>query len=209
MFKRILYLHGIGSTGGGSTVEMLKKAFPNTDIFSPELPTMPKTAFNYITKIRKTYNPDLIIGTSLGGFYTMLISGVPKLLINPAMFASKDIVTAIGYGTHPYLRERQDKETSYTIDTAYINELTELENTYFNSWKDDEYVYETRAVFGTEDNIVSHINDFKTLFKESNMVVDVFGHRMTEEVFTRTVVPFINKIYTEVTSVKIHNFINY
>lgn len=217
MFKKILYLHGIGSTGGGNTVEMLKNKFPESEIVSPELPTSPKKAFEYIEELRhnETYDDrfNMIIGTSLGGFYAMMTSGIPKILINPAMFASTDIPKAIGYGEHPYLRERIDGEKTYTIDDKYVDELKELEDRYFNYWKDDEYVYETRAIFGTEDNVVSHIGDFKKLFDESKMITAPFGHRMTPEIFDSTFVPFIEQIYNEVTeNIKLGkplHFLNY
>ena len=42
--KRILYIHGIGSTGGGNTVDRISKTFTNVIVDSPEIPTMPKEA---------------------------------------------------------------------------------------------------------------------------------------------------------------------
>ena len=209
MFNNILYIHGIGSTGGGSTVTMFRKTFPNVNIHSPEIPTMPKEAFEFIRRYVKENNIDFVIGTSLGGFYAMMISGIPKLLINPAMYANKDIATAIGYGVHEYFRPRESGETTYTIDDNYIEELTFLANRYFNEWKDDEYIYETRAIFGTEDELLDHIEDFKKEFNEANMRVAKFGHRMTEEVFKDVFVPFVNEIYNEVSTKEIPNFINY
>jgi predicted esterase YcpF (UPF0227 family) len=202
MFKNVLYIHGIGSTGGGSTVTMFKKAFPNVNIYSPEIPTMPKEAFEFIHKFVKNNNIDFVIGTSLGGFYAMMISGIPKLLVNPAMYANKDIVNAIGYGVHEYLRLRESGETTYNIDDTYTEELTFLANRYYSEWKDDEYVYETRAIFGTEDELLDHIEDFKKEFNEANMRTANFGHRMTKEVFNTVFIPFVNDIYNEVTTKK-------
>ena len=200
MFKNILYIHGIGSTGGGNTVTMLRKAFPNSNIDSPEIPTMPKEAFKFIRNIVKDNKYDFIIGTSLGGFYTMMISGIPKLLINPALHASTDIETAIGRGTHNYFNKRKSGEVTYTVDDVYINELKELENRYYNNWKDSEYVTETRAIFGTKDELLNHINDYKNEFNKNNMRTAEFGHRMTSEVFNSVMIPYIEEIYKEVTN---------
>lgn len=197
MFKNILYLHGIGSTGNGNTVKMLREAFPEACVAAPELPTQPMEAFDFIKLCIREIDPDLIIGTSLGGFYAMMISGIPKILINPAMYAADDIVASIGYGEHPYLEERISGETSYVVNETYVNELKQLQGRYFNNWYDSEYAFETFGVFGINDEVVSHITDFEKLFSSSHTITDVFGHRMTEEVFTKTVVPLINRVYQE------------
>lgn len=35
MFRTILYLHGIGSSGGGNTVRLLRESYPYSEIISP------------------------------------------------------------------------------------------------------------------------------------------------------------------------------
>jgi predicted esterase YcpF (UPF0227 family) len=189
--KRILYLHGIGSTGGGNTVNSIKEAFPDIIVDSPELPTMPKDAFEYINDLVNRNKYDIVIGTSLGGFYAMMISGVKKILVNPAMFASEDIPKAIGFGTHPYLRERISGEKTYTVDETYIKELATLQNRFFSNWLDNEYIFETTAIFGTEDTLFSHINDYKALYKSHNMYTANFGHRIDSETFDNVLKPII------------------
>ena len=195
--KRILYLHGIGSTGGGNTVNGIKEAFPDIIVDSPELPTMPKDAFEYINNLVNRNKYDVVIGTSLGGFYAMMVSGVKKVLINPAMFASEDIPKAIGYGTHSYLRERKSGEKTYTIDEAYVKELATLQNRFFSDWLDNEYIFETTAIFGTEDTLFSHINDYKALYKSHSMLIAKFGHRMDSEIFNDTLKPIIASLMSE------------
>ena len=199
--KRILYLHGIGSTGGGNTVNSIKEAFPDIIVDSPELPTMPKDAFEYISNIVNKNRYDIVIGTSLGGFYAMMISGVKKILVNPAMFASEDIPKAVGFGTHPYLRERISGEKTYTVDETYVKELTRLQNRFFSERFDNEYIFETIAIFGTEDTLFSHINDYDALYMSHNMFIAKFGHRMDLETFNSTLKPMIDSLISEDTDI--------
>lgn len=192
--KRILYIHGIGSTGGGNTVDRIRKTFTNVIVDSPEIPTMPKEAFKLIEKMVTENHYDIIIGTSLGGFYAMMISGIPKILINPAMKAVEDIPNAIGYGEHEYLRERKSGEKTYIINDNYVDELKYLEDRFFNEWIDNEYIYETTAIFGTNDTLISHIEDYKNIYKAHNMITAEFGHRMDNKTFNNVLIPTIEKI---------------
>lgn len=195
--KRILYLHEIGSTGDGNTVNNIKEAFPDIIVDSPELPTMPKDAFEYINDLVNRNRYDIVIGTFLGGFYAMMISGIKKILINPAMFASEDIPKAVDFGTHPYLRERISGEKTYVVDETYVKELATLQNRFFSDWLDNEYIFETTAIFGTKDTLFSHINDYKALYKSHNMFIAKFGHRMDLETFNHTLKPMIDSLISE------------
>ena len=98
--RKILHLHGIGSAGGGATASVLKKLFSDIEVISPDIPVRPLEAFAFISKLVAGNEFDFVIGTSLGGFYAMLIKGIPKFLINPAMNAPTDIENAIGLGEH-------------------------------------------------------------------------------------------------------------
>lgn len=189
---RIFYVHGIGSAGGGNTVDMIKKYFPNDEIYSPDIPVSPIEAFEFIKKESKDY--DLIIGTSLGGFYTMMVSGKFKILINPAINADTEIPSSIGMGEHEFLRERASGETTYTVDETFVKELSFLKERFFKEWFDYEYKSETYGIFGTEDTVVNDREEFKKTWWKRNYHEDVFGHRMTEDVFIKTVKPIIETI---------------
>ncbi|MBQ7003466.1 MAG: hypothetical protein IJN57_05815 [Oscillospiraceae bacterium] len=181
MFRTILYLHDIGSSGGGNTVRLLREAYPDSTIISPELPTHPARAMEFIRLLRLLRNYDAVIGTSLGGFYAMQCPEILKILINPFMFAAEDIPRAIGFGVHEYLVKRRDGETTYTIDADYVSALQKQQ----------------AAFFGTQDHIVKHGEDFAKLYSSERMAAADFGHRMTEEVFYRDFLPFLEKVYAK------------
>lgn len=198
MFLTILYLHDIGSSGGGNTVRLLREAYPDSTILSPELPTHPARAMEFIRLLLRLRNYDAIIGTSLGGFYAMQCPDTLKILINPAMFAAEDIPRAIGFGVHDYLAKRRDGETTYTIDADYVSALQKQQAAFFGTHFGEDYRRSTYAFFGTQDNIVKHGEDFAKLYIPAQMAEADFGHRMTEEVFYRDFLPFLEKVYAEV-----------
>lgn len=196
---KILYVHGIGSAGGGNTVKLFKKYFSEYQIDSPDIPENPKEALKFLREICNNY--DFVVGTSLGGFYTMQLFGPIKILINPAIDAY-NVVTKIGFGTHYYLREREDNKTTYEINDNFVNELKELYNNFFDDCFDEESMLETYAIFGSKDIICNCQELFRKKYYKNNMVVADFGHRMTEEVFKET---FVNMFYRIIDEMKLRS----
>lgn len=193
---KILYVHGIGSAGGGNTVNLFRKYFPEYEIDSPDIPENPKEAITFLRTICNNY--DIVVGTSLGGFYAMQLFGPMKILINPAMNAMDTVTTSIGYGEHPYLKERKDGKKTYRVDDKFVNELSELYDNFFNDCFDEESMLETYAIFGSEDEVCNCQNLFKKYYYEENMCVVNFGHRMTEKVFVNEFTNMFNTILEEI-----------
>ena len=83
---KILYIHGYGGKANGSTSGFIKKTFPNDEVFAPTYSYWaPNLATKQINDYINQYNPDVVIGTSLGGFYVLQINcGLPRIVINPA-----------------------------------------------------------------------------------------------------------------------------
>ena len=192
---KIFYVHGIGSAGGGNTVRMLKEKYPTFEIISPDIPVDPIEAFEFVKENVK--DCDMIIGTSLGGFYTMMVHGIPKILINPAMNADETVENVIGLGTHEFLKNRKNGETTYTVDREFVDKLTFLKNRFFNEWLDEEYTFETYGLFGTEDDVTNCQDIFKKYYRTENMTTAKFGHRITEEVFNNDLTEIIDNIIAD------------
>lgn len=83
--KTILYLHGLESSQGGPKVEFLaSKGFvcaPDLNYFDPALE-------DKLLGIVEKISPDLIIGSSMGGYVGMLLASVYNLdciVFNPAL----------------------------------------------------------------------------------------------------------------------------
>jgi len=83
--KKVLYLHGLESNQGGPKVDFLANEFivhaPKMDYTDPDLNI--KMLF-----IMQDLNPDLIIGSSMGGYVADVLAekyGKPAILFNPAL----------------------------------------------------------------------------------------------------------------------------
>ena len=84
--KRVLIIHGFNSSGNGTTASNLKSVLSNfgiTKIIAPNF-----NLLNYNETIAKTdelsKNVDIVIGHSLGGYYTMGLE-IFKIVINPCI----------------------------------------------------------------------------------------------------------------------------
>jgi hypothetical protein len=83
--KKILYLHGLESSNVGDKVDFLKE---NSVVIAPSMdysdPSLEEKLFYIVEK----FQPDLIIGSSMGGYVSMLLANhydIDCLVFNPAL----------------------------------------------------------------------------------------------------------------------------
>jgi uncharacterized protein len=83
--KKVLYLHGLESKQGGPKVDFLANEFC---VHSPAMDyTDPYLAIK-MAHIMENFQPDLIIGSSMGGYVADILAekyGKPAILFNPAL----------------------------------------------------------------------------------------------------------------------------
>lgn len=178
---KIIYVHGLGSGANSSTGELLKEVFPEHEVICAEMPIEPFKAYMYLKDLVIRERPNLLIGTSLGGFYAMLIAGPKKLLINPALKASEAIKDVIGLGEYDYHCARMDGAEKYLVNEKMIEELAALEKTFYEKLLDMEVKSETFAIFGDSDNLFSYKSFFEENFREENVYeVENMSHRLSK-----------------------------
>jgi len=85
MKKRVLYLHGLESQQGGEKVEFLaNKCY----VHAPEMDYSRKDIFPFLIQIMADFKPDVIIGSSMGGYSALILGAlynVPVIAFNPAL----------------------------------------------------------------------------------------------------------------------------
>ena len=95
----VWYLHGLESTVGGPKVDFLKEVAD--EVFAPAMDYTNHRLFGELyRKIIKEGKPDLIIGSSMGGYFADAIAShfnVEVLLFNPALH-SRSIEINLPYG---------------------------------------------------------------------------------------------------------------
>jgi predicted esterase YcpF (UPF0227 family) len=69
MRKRVLYLHGLESSNTGSKVDFLKEV---SDCYAPDMNYADPYIEDLLLKMVRAFNPDVIIGSSMGGSSALL-----------------------------------------------------------------------------------------------------------------------------------------
>ena len=83
---KIAYLHGLESNPGGPKVEYLKSQ--GHMVFAPPMIYKDTDCFQSTLNELLSFKPDIIIGSSMGGYFAFEIAtrlGCPALLFNPAL----------------------------------------------------------------------------------------------------------------------------
>jgi len=83
--KRVLYLHGLESNQGGQKVEFLAN---RCYIHAPEMDYTRKDIFPFLTQMMEDFEPELIIGSSMGGYTALMLGAlynIPVVAFNPAV----------------------------------------------------------------------------------------------------------------------------
>lgn len=117
----IVYLHGFNSTGdsakGQTLKQALNKTLPSVPFFTPTYHYNPDTAIAVLMQEikeqllrHKLKQPQMIIGSSLGGFYAQYIarqfSNIKVVLINPALGPIATLQPHLGENENFYTGER-------------------------------------------------------------------------------------------------------
>jgi hypothetical protein len=102
--KTILYLHGLDSMPDEDKIKAIEKEFNTQRVFAPYIDYRkePDTIFDYLLNFAKCNKPDLIIGSSMGGYvgyYIAKLIGCEVLLFNPALCKRSVDVKADKTGT--------------------------------------------------------------------------------------------------------------
>ena len=189
MSLKILYIHGFGSTGNSQTVQGLQKALGNdTTILAPQfsndLNTVAQIEQNIAEakKYMREFRPDVVIGSSFGGFIATFLNGFPRILINPCLRPSERLHN---------LSPNMSKED--------IERLKVLENSHDIDW---EMRFEMYGLFGLHDELFSYLNLFKEQYGKSKTYTMPCGHRIDAENIENHLIPIIwevNKITESLT----------
>jgi len=147
----IIYIHGFASSGNAAKAKLTKEFFHPIKVMAPTLPVEPKSAFSRLKDIiREANTRSYIIGSSLGGFYAMLLSakyGYKSVLINPAVSAHISLESYIGTHTNFDTGEKFEWTKEYVCQLKRINDelsgFIKQKNLFLLLSKDDELIDHT------------------------------------------------------------------
>lgn len=199
--KKIMYLHGFASSGSSGTVGLLRREFwekatpdRRATIVAPDIPLDPLVAFPMLEALAYDEMPDLIIGTSMGGWYAQMLHGFLRICVNPSFWLSKkyDILFV---GKHKWMNRRKDGETEFHVTKETILHYQEMEAHQFDGVTDDDRTL-CHGLFGDKDDTVL-ASETRPVFEQYYPGMSrVFsgGHRLSDSVVTHTILPFIREL---------------
>lgn len=192
--KKILYIHGFGSAGSTGTATIMRNLLYEKDVrvVSPDVPTSPAEALPFLKSFAEQEQPDLIIGTSMGGFYAEQLRGYKRILVNPSFHMAR-LLTFRGLGNYEFQNKRQDGADKFKVDKQMIAEFKEIEKLSFKGLtaEDKENVW---GMFGRNDPTVHTQDDYTKVYGKDHFIVFEGEHRLNDKILKHDVLPIINKI---------------
>lgn len=189
--KKIMYVHGFGSSGQSGTVTRIREVLPGATVIAPDLPVCPEEAMALLRQTCETEKPDLIIGTSMGGMYAEMLYGYDRILVNPALQMGDTMKDHGMIGAQHFSNPRQDGVQDFIVTKALVKEYKEMTEQCFSGITLEEK-RRVWGLFGDEDTTV----DTYDLFREHYPTAIRFHgeHRMNDRSFMHSVVPVIRWI---------------
>ncbi len=189
--KKIMYVHGFGSSGQSGTVTRLRDMLPGAVVIAPDLPVHPAEAMDLLRGLCDNERPDLIIGTSMGGMYAEMLRGYDRILINPAFGIADDILKHNMLGKVTFYSPRRDGMKDFMMTKQLQAEYQEVAAQCFDGITDDEQEH-VWGLFGLEDPVVHTRDLFASHYRNA---LSFHGeHRMNDTVFIHSVLPVVRWI---------------
>ena len=135
--------------------------------------------------------PDLIIGTSMGGMYTEMLYGYDRILVNPALQMGDTMKEHGMIGNQHFSNPRLDGVQEFIVTKALVKEYKELTDHCFEGINNKEQA-RVWGLFGDEDTTVNTYDLFHAHYPTA---IRFHGeHRMNDNSFMHAVVPVIRWI---------------
>lgn len=174
----MMYIHGFRSGANGSKREQLQQHFEGRyRVIAPEVDADPETSLAKLNEIFARERPEIIVGTSLGGWMTLMCdSGDAQLVVvNPSTHPEQTLSRWVGQEL-PYFCERLDGVQTYTLTKEVLDKYSRYDITKSIREKSDRI----HALCSTADELIGdiHIRDLSPLLPTDRLtIVDDFGHR--------------------------------
>ena len=148
---KILFLHGLASSGAYKMADMLRQLMKPCEVVAPDLPIDPGAALALVRSLCVSERPDLVVGLSWGGFLAQKLRGQRKALVNPDLHVSRLLRTRIG--TMEYLSPRRDGALRFEVTEEICRKYEMLEQDEFDGLTDEERAL-TLGLFADGDELV-------------------------------------------------------
>ena len=189
--KKLMYLHGSASAGYSRTSMGILKYLPEDwQLLMPDCPVDAEECLQMLKELCEREKPDLIIGSSQGGYYAQMLRGYKRICVNPALDMSNDADVKVG--RHTFMVNREDGIQKYDITPEIQEGYRRLEAHLFEGITDfdRENCY---GLFGDYDTDYGHS---KPIFAEHYKHIYTFpgGHKMEYDEIENYLMPLVKEL---------------
>ena len=206
MKKKVLYIYGYGSSPESSTCKWLKNNLPNTEVYCFKYEQSdPENSIPYLCSLVEELDIDVVIGSSLGGWYAMHVASIcslPSILINPVTDSTLEQVVDYVSNHDSYIVQKLVK---YSKEHPLF-ETNEHWTGY--RWDNCENGYYSVLIWSDNDEVIINGNDISTELKDNFLtkcIVRNGKHQLTNEEKEKYIIPYYNKLVNEIIP-KVNNF---
>ena len=206
MQKKVLYIYGYGSSPESSTCKWLKNNLLNTIVYSFEyVQTDPENSIPYLCSLVEELDIDIVIGSSLGGWYAMHVASIcslPSMLINPVTDSTLEQVV-------DYVSNHDTHIVENLVKYSKEHPLFETKEHWTGyRWDNAENGYYSVLIWSDNDEVIINSNGISTELKENFLtkcIVRNGKHQLTNEEKEKYIIPYYNKLVNEIIP-KVNNF---
>ena len=188
----MMYVHGFASSGSSGTVMALRKHMTGWEVIAPDLPVDPFEALGLLHNIVATENPEIVVGTSMGGMYTQQLWGVPRIVVNPSFEMSRSLLFG-KMGRNKYMSKRKDGATEFRIDKAVVERFKLMEKEQFSGINEQEKQL-VIGLFGDKDPVVQFQPLMSSLYGEERCRWFRGEHRLNDDIVRKVLIPLLNEL---------------
>ena len=187
-----MYVHGFASSGSSGTVMALRRHLPQWNIIAPDLPVDPFEAMELLRATVEREQPEIVVGTSMGGMYTQQLWGVPRIVVNPSFEMSRSLLFG-KMGRNKYMSKRKDGATEFRIDKNVVERFKLMEKEQFAGINEQEKQLVV-GLFGDKDPVVQFQPLMASLYGEERCRWFAGEHRLNDEVVKKVLIPLIKEM---------------
>lgn len=187
-----MYVHGFASSGSSGTVMTLRRYMTGWRVVAPDLPVDPFDALELLRRMVDEEQPDIVVGTSMGGMYTQQLWGVPRIVVNPSFEMSRSLLFG-KMGRNKYMSKRQDGAAEFRIDKSVVERFKEMEKHQFEGITDEEKMLVV-GLFGDKDPVVHFQPLMAQLYGEERCRWFAGEHRLNDTVVKKVLIPLIDEL---------------
>lgn len=206
MQKKILYIYGYGSSPKSNTYEWLKDNLPNTKVYCYKYEQAdPENSIPYLCSLVRELNIDIVIGSSLGGWYAMHVASIcslPSMLINPVTDSTlEQVISHVSNNDNHIVHKLVEYSKEYPL-------FETKEHWTGYRWDNAENGYYSVLIWSDNDEVIKRIKILPTEFHKNILtkyIVPNGKHQLNDEEKTKYILPAYNKLVTEIIP-KVDNF---